>query len=189
MSDTQEPTAVRVRCFREGAILPKKSTAYAAGYDLHAWVMYDAVLTDKRGATVFSQRERRPSDPSPQWVEDEVAIAPGETKIIKTGLNVRIPAGYEIQVRPRSGLAAKRSVTVLNTPGTIDADYDGDGESFEVGVILINHGKQPFLVKHGERIAQMVVCKLPDVALVEDCEDNAWRNESIRRAGFGHTGV
>lgn len=189
MSDIQEPTVVRVRRFREGALLPQKSTAHAAGYDLHAWAMYDAAVTEKRGSTVFTQRDRLPSDPPPQWVEDEVAIAPGEARIIKTGLNVRIPAGYEIQVRPRSGLAAKRSVTVLNTPGTIDADYSGDGESFEVGVILINHGKTPFLVKHGERIAQMVVCKLPDVDLVEDFEDNVDRLGTDRVGGFGHTGV
>lgn len=183
------PAIVRVRRFRQGAKMPLKSTVHAAGYDLNAWVMYDSVITEKRGGIVLSHRDRKKSDPPPVWVEDEVLIAPGETKIIKTGLNVRIPAGYEIQIRPRSGLAAKKSVTVLNSPGTIDADYSGDGESFEMGVILINHGPSSFLVKHGDRIAQMVVCKLPDVELIEDLEDNLDRLGSDRVGGFGHTGV
>lgn len=158
---------IRVRCFREGAMLPSKSTAHAAGYDLYAWMPYEDGAAE-RGSLV---------------------IAPGAKSIVKTGLNVRIPAGYEVQIRPRSGLAAKHAITVLNSPGTIDADYDGDGEKFEVGVILINHGAEPFVVNHGDRIAQMVVCKLPDVDIVEDYKDNTTRNESQRSGGFGHTGV
>jgi dUTP pyrophosphatase len=148
-------------------MLPSKSTAHAAGYDLYAWTPYEDNSSDRAS----------------------LVVAPGGKAIVKTGLNIRIPAGYEVQIRPRSGLAAKHAITVLNTPGTIDADYDGDGEKFEIGVILINHGTEPFAVNHGDRIAQMVVCKLPDVDLVEDYEDNALRNESQRAGGFGHTGV
>jgi len=83
-----------------------------------------------------------------------VIIEPGEKEIIPTGIYIEIPVGYEVQVRPRSGLAFKHGVTVLNSPGTIDADYRG-----EVKVLLINHGKEAFVVKSGERIAQMVSSK------------------------------
>ena len=162
-----EITQIKVRRFRADAKLPTKSTAHAAGYDLCAWIGEPGECDDLRAFYVL----------------------PGQKAIIKTGLNVRIPAGYEVQIRPRSGLAAKYAITVLNSPGTIDADYDGDGEKFELGVILINHGETQFVVNHGDRIAQMVVCKLPDVEVVEDFEDNALRNESLRDGGFGHTGV
>jgi dUTP pyrophosphatase len=86
--------------------------------------------------------------------DGEVIILPGEKEIIPTGIYMEIPIGYEVQVRPRSGLAFKHGVTVLNSPGTIDADYRG-----EVKVLLINHGKEAFVVKSGERIAQMVFSK------------------------------
>jgi len=108
-------------------------------------------------------------------------IGVGESAIIKTGLFVAIPPGYEIQIRPRSGLAAKHQVTVLNTPGTIDADYRG-----EIGVILINHGESPFKVEHGERIAQMVMCKVETIEfeIVETLSETG-RGEG----GFGSTGT
>ena len=115
-------------------------------------------------------------------IKEDVWILPGESCLIPTGIKVAIPAGYEIQVRPRSGLALKHQVTVLNTPGTIDADYRG-----EVGVILINHGKHPFQVLPEMRIAQIVlvqVCKA--VFLVEEKElSSTLRGEG----GFGHTGT
>lgn len=85
---------------------------------------------------------------------ESVVIKPGEWKLIPTGLHVELPIGYEAQVRPRSGLAYKYGITVLNSPGTIDADYRGD-----VGVILINHSKTEFEIKSGERIAQLVIAK------------------------------
>jgi dUTP pyrophosphatase len=85
-------------------------------------------------------------------VREEVTILPGERVLIPTGVVVALPEGYEAQVRPRSGLAARHGVTLLNAPGTIDADFRG-----EVGVILINHGKDPFMVRRGDRVAQMVV--------------------------------
>lgn len=102
-------------------------------------------------------------------------------KCVNTGIKVAVPEGYEIQIRPRSGLALKQCITVVNTPGTIDADYRGP-----VGVILINHGTTSFLIKKGERIAQMVLCPVAKMNLVEVEElDNTARGEG----GFGSTGV
>ena len=109
-----------------------------------------------------------------------VTINPGERKLIPTGLRIALPQGYEAQVRPRSGLALKHGVTVLNSPGTIDADYRG-----EVGVILINLGQDPFEIKHGDRIAQMVVAPYARVSWNPvDSLDETQRGEG----GFGHTG-
>jgi len=110
-----------------------------------------------------------------------ITLAPGERKLIPTGLFLELPEGTEAQVRPRSGLAFKHGVTVLNAPGTIDADYRG-----EVGVLLINHGQEPFEVKDGERIAQLVIARYVRVAF-EEVVDLA---SSERGAGgFGHTGT
>ena len=95
-------------------------------------------------------------------VGEDVVLAPGGRALIPTGIALALPSGYEGQVRPRSGLALKHGVTVLNTPGTIDADYRG-----EIGVILINHGESPFTVRRGERIAQLVIAALVDAALDE----------------------
>lgn len=109
-----------------------------------------------------------------------VTINPGERKLIPTGLRIALPQGYEAQVRPRSGLALKHGITVLNSPGTIDADYRG-----EVGVILINLGQEPFEIKHGDRIAQMVVAPYARVSWNSvDSLDETQRGEG----GFGHTG-
>lgn len=109
-----------------------------------------------------------------------VTLRPLERRLIPTGLRIALPAGFEAQVRPRSGLALKHGVTVLNTPGTIDADYCG-----EIGVILINLGAEPFVVNDGERIAQLVVARHEQPALVEVGElDATERGEG----GFGHTG-
>ena len=114
-------------------------------------------------------------------VEADVVLAPGAHAIIPTGFAIALPAGFEGQVRPRSGLAAKNAVTVLNSPGTIDADYRG-----EVGVILINHGKAAFTVTRGLRIAQLVVAPVRTI-MWEEKEDLA---DTTRGAGgFGSTGV
>lgn len=113
-------------------------------------------------------------------IESEYTLNPGEYGLISTNISVEIPKGYEIQVRPRSGLAAKHGVTILNAPGTIDSDYRG-----EVKIILINHGKEPFVIKRGERIAQLVLSKVYHASLVEvDDLNSTIRNEG----GFGHTG-
>ena len=110
-----------------------------------------------------------------------VRIGPHSVKIIPTGLYFEIPENFEIQVRPRSGLAAKNGVTVLNSPGTVDADYRG-----EVGVILVNLSNETVTIEDGERVAQLVFCKVEQVQLNEVAE----LNESTRGAGgFGSTGV
>jgi dUTP pyrophosphatase len=108
-------------------------------------------------------------------------ILPGETALVRTGIAIALPPNTEAQVRPRSGLAAKHSVTVLNTPGTIDSDYRGD-----VGVILINNGFEEFVVKQGDRIAQMVISKIEQVEfdIVKELNETKRGN-----SGFGHTGI
>ncbi|HJO76340.1 MAG TPA: dUTP diphosphatase [Pelagibacteraceae bacterium] len=112
-------------------------------------------------------------------VEQTVKILPGEKKIISTGIMVAIPEQYEIQIRPRSGLAAKNGISVLNTPGTIDSDYRG-----EIKVILINLGKDIFEIKKNDRIAQMIVCPIIKVEL-EEVESLP---ETVRgKGGFGST--
>jgi len=143
-------TAVRVMRVRPDAQLPKYMSDGAAGMDLAA------------------------------SLDTEVTIAPGQRALVGTGLAIALPRGFEAQVRPRSGLAAKHGVTVLNAPGTIDEDYRG-----EIKVILINHGDEPFVVKSGERIAQMVIAPVARVTLVEaDSLDGSTRGAG----GFGHTG-
>jgi dUTP diphosphatase len=116
-----------------GLALPAYQSAGAAGLDLLAAVPENAPLV----------------------------LAPGKHAMVPTGLMIALPVGYEAQVRPRSGLAAKHGVTVLNSPGTIDADYRG-----EIGVILINHGEAPFTIRRGERIAQMVIAPVVGAELV-----------------------
>ncbi|MBT3991179.1 MAG: dUTP diphosphatase [Rhodospirillaceae bacterium] len=117
----------------------------------------------------------------PAAVKDPVVLAPGERTIVPTGLAIALPAGYEAQIRPRSGLAHKNGITVLNTPGTIDADYRG-----EIGAIMINHGSEAFTIERGMRIAQMVVA--PVVGIEWDETDTL--PETDRGAGgFGSTGV
>jgi dUTP pyrophosphatase len=113
-------------------------------------------------------------------VKEDTTVKPSKIKLIPTGISIALPVGFEAQVRPRSGLAIKHGIGILNTPGTIDADYRG-----EVGVILINLGENPFVVKRGDRIAQMIINKVyhahlepsPDLPPTE-------RNDG----GFGHTG-
>ena len=137
----------------EGLALPAHATPNSAGLDLRAAVPEDAPLT----------------------------LAPGAFGLVPTGLQIRLPSGTEGQVRPRSGLAFKHGVTVLNSPGTIDADYTG-----EVGVLLINHGPEPFVVARGERIAQLVVARYVPVRM----RPVGALGETARGAGgFGSTGV
>lgn len=114
-------------------------------------------------------------------IDEPITLNPLERKLIPTGLHIALPVGYEAQVRPRSGLALKKGITVLNTPGTVDADYRG-----EVGVILINLSNEPFVIEDGERIAQMVIAhheqgELIPVEVLDDTERG--------KGGFGHSGV
>jgi dUTP pyrophosphatase len=112
---------------------------------------------------------------------EDVVIPPGEPRLIRLGFAISMPRGYEIQVRPRSGLALKNQVTVLNAPGTVDSDYRG-----EMKVILANFSKQDFYVRQGDRIAQAVLCQVPDAVYteVEDLDETARGDD-----GFGSTGV
>ncbi|MCB0778887.1 MAG: dUTP diphosphatase [Flavobacteriales bacterium] len=149
---TTATNAHRVRLINKGRHpAPQYATAYSAGMDLRA------------------------------NLEAPITLAPGEYRLIPTGLFLELPDGTEAQVRPRSGLAFKHGITVLNSPGTIDADYRG-----EVGVLLINHGPQPFEVKDGERIAQMVIARYVQVSF-EEVPD--LRASERGAGGFGHTGV
>ena len=114
-------------------------------------------------------------------IEEKIVINPGEKSLVSTGFSLAIPKGYEVQIRPRSGLAAKKNITVLNTPGTIGADYRG-----EIKVILINLGKEKFIIENGERIAQMVVCPVVQAKLEEVKE----LSDTVRgSSGFGSTGA
>lgn len=114
-------------------------------------------------------------------IEDHLVLKPGEVKAISTGLSVAVPEGYEIQIRPRSGLALKNSITVLNTPGTIDSDYRGI-----IQVILVNFGTKEFNINPGDRIAQMIVCPVAKANFI--IVDNL---EETKRGtgGFGSTGT
>jgi dUTP pyrophosphatase len=113
--------------------------------------------------------------------DQDIVIKPNQARLIPTGIAIALPCGYEAQIRPRSGLALKKSVTVLNSPGTIDSDYRG-----EVGVILINHGNDEFIVTKGMRIAQMVIAKYEfvDLQYVDDLDST-----SRGSGGFGSTGT
>lgn len=136
---------------------------HAKGLDLPAYQTEGAAGADVRAA-----------------LESDLVLGAGEWAAVPTGLRVEIPEGFEIQVRPRSGLAFKHAVTVLNAPGTIDADYRG-----ELKVLLINHGREPFTIVHGERIAQIVVASVVQAEFSEVTElSETSRNE----AGFGSTG-
>ena len=113
-------------------------------------------------------------------VKDKVVLEPGKITLVPTNISVEIPLGYEIQMRPRSGLAAKHGIGLLNSPGTIDSDYRG-----EIKVILFNFGEEKFEIESGDRIAQMVLSKVYRAEIVE----SELLNESIRgEGGFGHTG-
>jgi dUTP pyrophosphatase len=136
----------------EGLALPAYQSAHAAGLDLLAAVPEEAPLI----------------------------LAPGQRALVPTGLSIALPPGYEAQIRPRSGLASKHGITVLNAPGTVDADYRG-----EVGVLLINHGDAPFAVRRGERIAQMVIAAVVRAELVAALSLSATERGS---GGFGSTG-
>ena len=142
---------IKVLPHGQGLPLPKYMSDHAAGMDLYAAVQTDLII------------------PSSGW------------KLVPTGLSMAIPEGYEAQVRPRSGLALKQGISVLNTPGTVDADYRG-----EVGVILMNHSENELIVKRGDRIAQMIINKIERIEFEEVGELPATGRGA---GGFGSTGV
>ena len=145
--------------------------------------MSEIRLVVKKGATLPSYQSRGAAgaDCAAYLPEGDLIIPPGEARLVPTGLFLQIPDGYEVQVRPRSGLALKNAITVLNTPGTIDSDYRG-----EVGIILINHSKKDFIVHNGDRIAQLVFAPVVQAAFIPvDTLDESERG----RGGFGSTGL
>lgn len=150
-----ETPSLKVRVVCTGdTALPEYATALSAGLDLRA------------------------------RLDGPVVLEPGERRLIPTGLHIELPEGYEAQVRPRSGLAYKHGLTVLNAPGTIDADYRG-----EIGVLLVHHGQAAFTIEPGERIAQLVVARYSRVEWVP-VQDTAELALSERgEGGFGHTGT
>ena len=153
MSDSPDHVTVRVMRLEgnQDMALPSYETQGASGLDLRA------------------------------AVHGELTLHPGEIRLVPTGLAVSLPTGYEAQIRPRSGLALKHGVGMVNSPGTIDSDYRG-----EIGLVLINWGKTPFLIKRGDRIAQMVVTRVSRAEILEvDRLETTTRGEG----GFGHSGV
>jgi dUTP diphosphatase len=147
---SEQQLVVRIMRVRKDAQLPKYMSEGAAGMDLAASLDADVVLE------------------------------PGKRALVGTGIAIALPRGCEAQVRPRSGLAWKHGVTVLNAPGTVDEDYRG-----EVKVLLVNHGDEPFVVKSGERIAQLVIARVERVAF----DEQASLDDTVRGAGgYGHTG-
>ena len=140
---------IRIKKIKEIARLPRKMTSHSAGYDL------------------FSANE------------EDITISPNNVKLIPTGFVMELPYGYEAQIRPRSGLALKHQIGILNSPGTIDSDYRG-----EVGIILYNFGNQDFVIKPNMRIAQMVINKVEECEFVQVNELSETKRD---KGGFGHT--
>lgn len=153
MSESPDHVTLRVKRLQgnEDLALPSYETEGASGLDLRAAVIGD------------------------------VTLRPGDIRLVPTGLAISLPRGYEAQVRPRSGLALKHGVGMVNAPGTVDADYRG-----EIGVILINWGRKPFVIKRGDRIAQLVITRVSRAEVLEvDRLEPTARGEG----GFGHSGV
>ena len=144
-------TKIQIKKLSSSVLIPKYETSGSSGMDISA------------------------------HIENNIIIKPGEKALIATGFSIAIPKGYEVQIRPRSGLAVKKNITVLNTPGTIDADYRG-----EIKVVLINLGKEDVTVTNGERIAQMVVCPVINASL-EEVKELSDTQRGL--GGFGSTGT
>ena len=142
-------TKIQIKKLSSSVLIPKYETTGSSGMDISA------------------------------HIKNNIIINPGEKALVSTGFSMAIPKGFEVQIRPRSGLAAKKNITVLNTPGTIDADFRG-----EIKVILINLGKEKFIIENGERIAQMVVCPIVQANLEEVIELPGTERGS---GGFGST--
>lgn len=138
---------------KDGAEMPRKQTRLSAGFDLYA------------------------------CIKEDIVIQPRTLALIPTGVKMQMPDDIEAQIRPRSGLALKHGITVLNSPGTIDADFRG-----EVGVILINHGDEPFVVRNQDRVAQMIFSKVEDIAFVNVESEEMLSGSDRGAGGFGHTG-
>lgn len=156
---------INIKLLTEGATLPKYATDGASGADIYADLTSDMCECDNCGEDCVKT----------------VTIVPGGSRLIKTGWAVALPEGYELQVRPRSGIALKNMITVLNSPGSVDKDYRG-----EVGVILINHSTETFTVNHKDRIAQLVIAPVVQAFWREQDE---LRDTVRSKGGFGSTGI
>ncbi len=150
LENQSQTTQVKIKKLSETAVVPSYATLQSAGMDLVA------------------------------SIDESIILQPGKRTLISTGIAMALPAGFEAQVRPRSGLAIKHGITVLNTPGTIDADYRG-----EVKVILVNQGDEDFVIEQGMKIAQMVIARFEQIAW-EEVEDLEETERGI--GGFGSTG-
>ena len=162
--------------------LPSYETPASAGMDIRATFAHivEKFLFNPTISTHDEGYTDKIVEINTTQVLNYITINPGGRALIPTGLKVAIPEGYEIQVRPRSGLALKNGITLLNTPGTIDADYRGD-----IGVIIINHGTEPFIIKAGDRIGQIVLNKVEKIEWQQvDTLPDTIRGEG----GFGSTG-
>ena len=144
-------TKLLIKRFSKNVIIPKYETSGSSGMDIAA------------------------------YIKENIEINPSEKAIVPTGFSLSIPKGFEVQIRPRSGLAAKNDISVLNTPGTIDADYRG-----EIKVILVNLGKKKFIVENGLRVAQMIMCPVVQ-AKIEEVEELSSTDRGS--GGFGSTGT
>lgn len=155
--------------------LPTRATANSAGYDLKAYLLGEPRVKLSLGGRQYAGTPR--TDPDDGGVILE--LLPGERAIVPLGFRATLPAGYEAQIRPRSGTSFKTSLVIANAPGTIDPDYNG-----EWGVLVKNDGAEPILISHGERIAQMVIARY----VVLEFEEGDVRRTTNRDGGFGSTG-
>lgn len=150
-AENKVKVAIQLLPGNEDLGLPEKMTSLSSGFDLKA------------------------------AIRESIILEPGKRALVPTGIAIAMPENLEAQVRPRSGLAYKKGITLLNTPGTIDADYRG-----EIGVIMINHGEEPFIIQRGERIAQLVFQWVPEI----EWEPVNQLTQTLRgTGGFGHTGI
>ena len=168
---------IKFKKLDEKAIIPKYQTPDSAGFDFHAVVGkndhgdYGKIYVDCFGADGYIINE------------GFILLKPGEQKIIKTGLAVEIPESWQMEIRPRSGLAAKNGITITNSPGTIDSSYLD-----QIMIILFNMGKKNFIIKNGDRIAQGVMMPAPQFNIIEVAEFSQEALKNDRGGGFGSTG-
>ena len=155
--------------------LPARATADSAGYDLKAYLLGEPLVKLSLGGRQYEGTPRTDADRGGVILE----LLPGERAIVPLGFRATLPAGYEAQIRPRSGTSFKTSLVIANSPGTIDPDYHG-----EWGVLVKNDGTEPVFISHGERIAQMVIARYE----VLEFEDGEVRRTTNRDGGFGSTG-
>lgn len=168
-----ERGTIRFERLHAAVELPTRATANSAGYDLRAFLLGEPSIKLNAGG--------HPSERVPETTENgaELRVLAGERAVIPLGFRATLPAGYEAQIRPRSGMSFKTSLAIANSPGTIDPDYNG-----EWGVLVRNDGVEPILIAHGERIAQMVISRYE----VLEFEEGDVRRTTDRDGGFGSTG-